>query len=606
MAKNFFEIGRLGRSQPTAIDYSEGLQPALDDLKARLDESKLKRDTLLSQMPTGVAIEKVPEVFRGKVTDFLTQNRQQYIEASKVIASGIRPEDERYINAMNTINSVRLRFDNLSNDLELYATTRKESLNQTNASLGVKVTLQNDHNNLASGEMTKTLAINEDGNITYVNDAGSVGLFKDDFKLNYQAETNFQTTVSEVRSQLRDYKSRKNATYDAIREDALNAFDTFFNNTTIDGIRHAMFSDKDFMQDYIKKLDPNFNFEDETAVENKIRGLVETENTDELKKAFKEFYTGENGEFEKYFNKQPGYEPPTEKVSQFTTNFKDQQKILYKTLNEDDYLTIITADFLNSTFTPGSGHSWRLEGNEYVLLKDVAGGKAEVVSSFNVKTDSPDKIRESINVGLMTNRIYSGFNVLQNRDAFTRSDLDDETKKSTDQTVEPLTVPEPPEDVEDANVFYRNINFSTFGAKNDIPIAEYNNDTNEYDIRYGKRKLKVSVSKLQDYLALIGVTDIKDVKNLANVLASEDPDEFNADANYAKMLGVSSLKELKDIISSKVILENGKSQGKNKFSVSQIGIDAGGSREASTLGYFVKTLRNYVKMINEIKQQAGE
>ena len=606
MAKNFFEIGRLGRSQPTAIDYSEGLQPALDDLKARLDESKLKRDTLLSQMPAGVAIEKVPEVFRGKVTDFLTQNRQQYIEASKVIASGIRPEDERYINAMNTINSVRLRFDNLSNDLELYATTRKESLNQTNASLGVKVSLQNDHNNLASGEMTKTLGVNEDGNITYTNDAGSVGLFKDDFKLNYQAETNFQTTVSEVRSQLRDYKSRKNATYDAIREDALNAFDTFFNNTTIDGIRHAMFSDKDFMQDYIKKLDPNFNFEDETAVENKIRGLVETENTDELKKAFKEFYTGENGEFEKYFNKQPGYEPPTEKVSQFTTNFKDQQKILYKTLNEDDYLTIITADFLNSTFTPGSGHSWRLEGNEYVLLKDVAGGKAEVVSSFNVKTDSPDKIRESINVGLMTNRIYSGFNVLQNRDAFTRSDLDDETKKSTDQTVEPLTVPEPPEDVEDANVFYRNINFSTFGAKNDIPIAEYNNDTNEYDIRYGKRKLKVSVSKLQDYLALIGVTDIKDVKNLSNVLASEDPDEFNADANYAKMLGVSSLKELKDIISSKVILENGKSQGKNKFSVSQIGIDAGGSREASTLGYFVKTLRNYVKMINEIKQQAGE
>ena len=65
-------------------------------------------------------------------------------------------------------------------------------------------------------------------------------------------------------------------------------------------------------------------------------------------------------------------------------------------------------------------------------------------------------------------------------------------------------------------------------------------------------------------------------------------------------------KELKDIISSKVILKNGKSQGPNKFSVSQIGIDAGGSREASTLGYFVKTLRNYVKMINEIKQQAGE
>ena len=38
MAKNFFEIGRLGRSQPTAIDYSEGLQPALDDLEAKKAE----------------------------------------------------------------------------------------------------------------------------------------------------------------------------------------------------------------------------------------------------------------------------------------------------------------------------------------------------------------------------------------------------------------------------------------------------------------------------------------------------------------------------------------------------------------------------------------
>ena len=185
MAKNFFEIGRLGRSQPTAIDYSEGLQPALDDLKAKLDESKLKRDTLLSQMPTGVAIEKVPEVFRGKVTEFLTQNRQQYIEASKVIASGIRPDDERYIGAMNDLNSVKLKFDNLSNDLELYATTRKEALNQTNASVGGRGTLQTDQNTLANDVMTSTLGISQDGNRTYANSLGKHVWMKDTLILNY-------------------------------------------------------------------------------------------------------------------------------------------------------------------------------------------------------------------------------------------------------------------------------------------------------------------------------------------------------------------------------------------------------------------------------------
>ena len=612
MAKNFFEIGRLGRSQPTAIDYSEGLQPALDDLKARLDESKLKRDTLLSQMPAGVAIEKVPEVFRGKVTDFLTQNRQQYIEASKVIASGIRPEDERYINAMNTINSVRLRFDNLSNDLELYATTRKEALNQTNASLGVIGTLQTDHNNLASGVMTSTLGINEDGNITYANDRGKIGVFKDDFKLNYQAENSFATTKSTVRGELRVFKSQKGATYDSIREDALNAFDTFFNNTTIDGIRHAIFSDQDFMESVVAKL--GVDTKDEEAVQRKISELVEMGDIENLKKQFKEFYTGEGGYFETYFNEQPDYEETViPKDTDPLTSYRNRKtKVIDKLVTKE---TLTVSDIRGIGFPPVA-ISRENEQRKIKYNKDA--GLLEIVLPASASTGYGDQVLVTFEVDEngnligdrtdIRNKLYSahlaGDLIPESQVDFKGITDDIDTEVTPPQS---LTVPEPPEGVEDANVFYRNINFSTFGAKNDIPVAEYNNSTNEYDIRYGKRRLKVPVSKLQSYFKLIGITDIRDVSNLANVLSSEEGSgEFNADANYVKKLGVSSLKELKDIISSKVILKNGKSQGPNKFSVSQIGIDAGGSRDASTLGYFVKTLRNYVKMVNEIKQQASE
>ena len=525
MARNFFEIGRLGRSQPTAIDYSEGLQPALDDLKARLDESKLKRDTLLSQMPTGVAIEKVPEVFRGKVTDFLTQNRQQYIEASKVIASGIRPDDERYIGAMNTINSVKLRFDNLSNDLELYATTRKEALNQTNASPGVIGTLQTDHNNLANDVMTSTLGINEDGNITYANDRGKIGVFKDDFKLNYQAETSFQTTVSDVRGQLRTLKSQKGATYDSIREDALNAFDTFFNNTTIDGIRHAMFSDQEFMQDYIKKLDPEFNFEDEQAVENKIRELVETANTDELKKQFKEFYTGENGYFETYFNEQPGYEEKTVPTEEnvLVSSMKEDIKNINSYIAETDIVNM-SAEKIKREYLPGGeSNSWTGLGTQESPLQ-VVDYQDRPIEGTQIIFDgsmSKEDIRQAI---------YRAMRVpttLQNRDMFEKDELGETDDEETSIDL-PLLPTAKSLNIEQKvlNDRFAALPFPKLSSLEDYkavdgPIAYFIPETGRIKFAYSSnkvnpKKLTISYEKIVNGLQKNGITSMQDIDAIIN------------------------------------------------------------------------------------------
>ena len=118
MATDFYKIGRGSADRVKTIDYSKALQPTVDRVNKMAQESKAKTEALINNMPQGVPIEKVPEELRGQVTEFLAKNKQEYIEASKIIASGINPQDERYINAVSTINSVNNKFNNLSDQLE--------------------------------------------------------------------------------------------------------------------------------------------------------------------------------------------------------------------------------------------------------------------------------------------------------------------------------------------------------------------------------------------------------------------------------------------------------------------------------------------------------
>ena len=124
---NLFQIG-YGGGPPKAIDYSKALDPLAEKITTRLKESKAKTDALINNMPQGVPIDKVPEQLRGQVTDFLTQNKQAYVDASKVIASGIPSTDQRYIDAVSTINQVDAKFKNLSNTLEDIALKRQAAL----------------------------------------------------------------------------------------------------------------------------------------------------------------------------------------------------------------------------------------------------------------------------------------------------------------------------------------------------------------------------------------------------------------------------------------------------------------------------------------------
>ena len=179
MAIDFFEIGRSGASRARKIDYSKALDPLAKKIETRVKESKAKTEALINSMPQGVAIDKVPEELRGQVTDFLAKNKQEYVDASRVIASGIRPTDQRYIDAMATINGVNSKFQNLSNQLEDIALKRQAALDGRDHSKGAFDWEISDHEGLANGSMYASFSLQNDGSFTYISNDGKTKKWSD-------------------------------------------------------------------------------------------------------------------------------------------------------------------------------------------------------------------------------------------------------------------------------------------------------------------------------------------------------------------------------------------------------------------------------------------
>ena len=179
MATNFFEIGKGGASRIKTVDYGRALDPIVDKVNKMAEESKAKTEALINAMPQGVPIDKVPEELRGQVTEFLAQGKQDYLEASKVIASGIRPTDPRYIDAMATINGVNNKFRSLSEQLEDVALKRQAALDNRDHSDGALDWEINDHESLANGGLYSSFEIQPDGTCNYTSSDGNVKSWSD-------------------------------------------------------------------------------------------------------------------------------------------------------------------------------------------------------------------------------------------------------------------------------------------------------------------------------------------------------------------------------------------------------------------------------------------
>ena len=275
MAIDFFEIGKAGAGRAKRIDYSKALDPLAQKIQTRVKESKAKTEALINSMPQGVAIDKVPEELRGQVTDFLAKNKQEYVNASRVIASGIRPTDQRYIDAMATINGVNSKFQNLSNQLEDIALKRQSALDNRDHSNGAIDTQIDDHESLANGSLYSTFTINDDGSFNYVSSSGETK------KWNNYSNTFQKSGIGQEAFTIIGEQAQKDGSYgnDFNEDKYKNLFRDLRQKLKTDGSRDFLFADETFLLEQLNLKEEDLGSD---KYKNGVNKLVNEGNFEEL------------------------------------------------------------------------------------------------------------------------------------------------------------------------------------------------------------------------------------------------------------------------------------------------------------------------------------
>ena len=178
MAKdNFYNLG-FG-SVPKVQQYSNVFKSLGDTLKKPFEESITKTKNLMALMPNGVPIDKVPEEIRGQVTDFLSKNKKSYADAAQTLATSPMGSD-KYNEAMDILNGVKAKFENLSLSLEAYQQNAKLSLETFDQlALSNDQNRKLDHSNMANGNVLQSFEIDESGNGSFLSSNGDRIKFTD-------------------------------------------------------------------------------------------------------------------------------------------------------------------------------------------------------------------------------------------------------------------------------------------------------------------------------------------------------------------------------------------------------------------------------------------
>ena len=183
MAIDFYKLGQQTGAK-TPKDQQSNFGAFMGGITNTVDQmiaaSQIKTAALQAAMPQGIAIEKVPEELRAQATEFLTMNKKAYTDASKVLASGINPQSQRYRDAVETINGVNTKFENLSTSLEGVALKRKAALDDPNGySPSTSKEDRLTWGNLSNGDLYSNMIFNDDGTINYTNSKGESKSFAD-------------------------------------------------------------------------------------------------------------------------------------------------------------------------------------------------------------------------------------------------------------------------------------------------------------------------------------------------------------------------------------------------------------------------------------------
>ena len=262
MAIDFYKLGRQSGAK-TPKGQQSGFQSlvssATKPIEDMLATSKAATAALTAAMPAGVPIEKVPEELRGQVTGFLTENKKAYTDATKVIASGINAQSERYKNAVDTINKVNAKFENLSGNLENIAVQRQASLDDPSYSGFTTDEDATTFSDLANGSLYNRMTVNEDGSFNYTDASNTSKAFKD-FKIHKTGYLGQQGYLSMIENNAKfKVNSETTIPWGDMKENQSMQLDVLFNKLGPRGALDYAFSDKDFIEKYSKDKNISIN-----------------------------------------------------------------------------------------------------------------------------------------------------------------------------------------------------------------------------------------------------------------------------------------------------------------------------------------------------------
>ena len=411
---NLFQIG-YGGGPPKAIDYSKALDPLAKKIGAKLKESKAKTDTLINNMPQGVPIDKVPEQLRGQVTDFLTQNKQAYVDASKVIASGIPSTDQRYIDAVSTINQVDAKFKNLSNTLEDIALKRQAALDSRDHSSGSFDWEIGDHEDLANGNMYSKFTLQDDGGFNYQSNNGVTKSWKD-YSNTFQTSNAGQEGFFNLEEMaLKDGDNGR----DFNRNRFENRFDSLTKGLKNKGARDFVFADDDFIA---QKTGTEVGTEE---FENAKKKLVNKGDFDGLLVEYKKYGVDELEKIHKLaknkYDKMLDLKNQDSKGETFSYGFRSF-KIINNTL--DRLRNLITKESGSIQMPNGRLVEWSKKDNSFVV-------DGKLVSAQEILDDSFDSL-------YTTESVFGDYDFTSTRDREINEDAKDEKDKNPSIELKPI------------------------------------------------------------------------------------------------------------------------------------------------------------------------
>ena len=284
MAIDFYKLGRQSgattpKGQQSGFEslVSSATKPLEDMIKA----SQATTAALSAAMPAGVPIDKVPEQLRGKVSQYLADNKKEYTDAAKVVASGINPNSQRYRDAVETMNRVSTKFENLSNTLEDIAVKRKAALDDPSFSPDTSKLDQLTFENLKNGSIYDSMNLNEDGTFTYQDGEGSIKQWKD-FAITKQGFTGQQAFLGLVEAAQKHRSTVKGTTYDQLKESHTIAINSLFQKLGPKGALDYALADDTFLNEQFKGKDKDELIKDP----NKVIEAYKTYNMTKLQDAY--------------------------------------------------------------------------------------------------------------------------------------------------------------------------------------------------------------------------------------------------------------------------------------------------------------------------------